>query len=587
MTRSLAVAIGVSRVKGLPELTGVRSGVDQFETWAKTQGFDVERFDDLQAKPVELAPITAWVRDAIDAADVERLFVYFAGHGVIRGRGEEFWLLSVAGDGIDSEAVNVAKSVSMAFDCGIPHVAFFADACRSPASQALSHVSGGSLFPNRNIAVDVEVDEFYAAQFGNPAYEVVSEAEGLFSRYLLRALRGQEPEVLEAVRGGREPFAVLSRGLKPVLVRNVRLAASRIRRQQRPFCRPGSYWEPNVLAWVHAPDTSVAQPTSPPRWDGMTEDPEQPDWRHYGRDYEGVISSDPSSAPSDQPTAEVDLAATDAAVAAELSAQYQRSEGRAHFETGTGLTVVGAVVDSAMLGGATVQLFEEDEAWHLRGHEGVPEGALLRFAGPGIDEWAGAAVLPGYVGVLTVTPTESETTLAAQSVDHVAYLPQPSMDAKVMGDDLVQIIADVTARMRIGLFEADEVEPAVGEAIEVDLNPSLAVLIASEWARGGQRRKVRELLTSFERAGRSVPFDLPLLAGRPWDDVEVPVVPAFPLLTGAWALLDRLPAGEEAFIEARRRLTPSLWTSFHHLPASLARTLAQPTTASEDMRVRV
>jgi hypothetical protein len=587
MTRSLAVAIGVSRVEGLPELTGVRSGVDEFETWAKTQAFDVERFDDLQAQRVELAPVTAWVRDAVDAADVERLFIYFAGHGVIRGRGEEFWLLSGAGDGIDSEAINVFKSVTMAFDCGIPHVAFFADACRTPASQALSHVSGGSLLPNRNIAVDVEVDEFYAAQFGDPAYEVVSEAEGLFSRYLLRALRGGEPEVLEAVQGGREPLAVLSHRLKPVLIRNVRLAASRLQRQQRPWCRPGSFWEPNVLAWFHAPDTSVSEPASPPRWDGAAEDAEQQLWRHYGLDDERVISLDPSSASADQPTAEAELAATDAAVAAELSTQYQRSEGRAHFETGTGLTVVGAVVESAMLGGETVQLFEEGSAWHLRGHEGVPEGALLRFAGPGIDEWAGAAVLPGYVGVLTVTPTESETTLAAQSVDHVAYLPQPSMDAKVMGDQLVQIIADVTARMRIGLFEADELEPAVAEAIEVDLNPSLAVLIASEWARNGQRRKVRELLTAFERAGRPVPFDLPLLAGRPWDNVEAPVVPAFPLMTGAWALLDTLPAGEETLIEARRRLTPSLWTSFHHLPARLARALAQPTTASESMRVRV
>jgi hypothetical protein len=47
MTRSLALAIGVAHVRDLPELTGVRSGVDQFEAWARTQGFDVKRFDDL------------------------------------------------------------------------------------------------------------------------------------------------------------------------------------------------------------------------------------------------------------------------------------------------------------------------------------------------------------------------------------------------------------------------------------------------------------------------------------------------------------------------------------------------------------
>jgi hypothetical protein len=40
MTLSLVLAIGVAHVHGLPELTGVRSGVYQFETWARTQGFD-------------------------------------------------------------------------------------------------------------------------------------------------------------------------------------------------------------------------------------------------------------------------------------------------------------------------------------------------------------------------------------------------------------------------------------------------------------------------------------------------------------------------------------------------------------------
>jgi hypothetical protein len=72
MTRSLALAIGVAHVQGRPELTGVDSGVDQFETWARTQGFDVKRFDDLN-QPVELAPITVWVRVAVDAGDVGRI----------------------------------------------------------------------------------------------------------------------------------------------------------------------------------------------------------------------------------------------------------------------------------------------------------------------------------------------------------------------------------------------------------------------------------------------------------------------------------------------------------------------------------
>ncbi|MEV8504058.1 caspase family protein [Actinoplanes sp. NPDC051475] len=254
MPRSIALLIGVSRVRGLPVLTGVASGLDQFAEWAERQDFAVQRFDDLGGDPLEIKPVTAAVREAVDAGDVERLFVYFSGHGVIRGLDEEYWLLSEVADQ-DTEAVNVVKSAMMAYHCGIAHVALFADACRTPASNDLVHVSGTSLFPRRAIAADVEVDQFFATQFGDPAYEVVEDAEGLFTRYLIRGLNGRDPDAVRTVLPPPERPAILSNTLKPVLARNVEFAAAKLRRVQRPSCRPGSYWDPNrhVLAWVTAP----------------------------------------------------------------------------------------------------------------------------------------------------------------------------------------------------------------------------------------------------------------------------------------------------------------------------------------------
>src|SRR4051794_37112839 len=108
MSRQVAIAIGVSRVeqaRALPLLTGVKSGLDDFCEWASQQGFEVMRHDDADG-PVSASDVFETVAAAVDAGDVERLFIFFSGHGLAPGVGDDLWLLSGAGQD-PGAAVNV------------------------------------------------------------------------------------------------------------------------------------------------------------------------------------------------------------------------------------------------------------------------------------------------------------------------------------------------------------------------------------------------------------------------------------------------------------------------------------------------
>src|SRR5688500_13870559 len=191
MTRTVAIAIGVASVPGLPFLPGVAPGTAAFADWARAQGFEVTVYDDAVA-PVAAADVLATVGAAVEDGDVARLFVFFSGHGMEMGIGEDYWLLSGV-TGNTSEAVNVAKSVQLAWRSGIRHVAFFADACRTPYSPAFASLTGTAIFPPSRLVHAVEVDTFYATVSGDPAYEPTASGEpmfGIFTDCLLDALRG-------------------------------------------------------------------------------------------------------------------------------------------------------------------------------------------------------------------------------------------------------------------------------------------------------------------------------------------------------------------------------------------------------------
>jgi hypothetical protein len=548
MADSVAIVIGVSRIPGLQPLPGARTGADEFATWARGQGFDVECFNDWTGvQAVRSRDIETVVRAAVDDMTTDRLFIFFAGHGISKG-GADFWLLSDVKN-YSSEAINVDESVKRAWMCGIRHVAFFADACRTPPeSQAINEVVGSPVFPpGRDFDRTVELDKFYATRAGDPAWEKNGhngvKAFGIFSRCLMRGLRGEEPGVVEPVVGGLEDRAVLARTLRDVLTKTVRIAASREAGVvQRPDCQPGSYWEPNVLAWV---------PSLP-----------------LGRRPSGPGPNDENFAA---------LEAEDRAAVESLASSYERSTTESGYLAWPGpsgptgsLFVAGAEIDSSLVGGTS----------GIRRHAGLPfglgdapEAALLSF---GPSDWATAAILPGFSCVMSISEV---------GVDHVAYLPISTRPTSLGPEATARAVALATAQMRFGQFDPDNSGDLIQRGLYEDQNPSLAVLAAYQWASAGQFGRVRELLETFISRGSPVPYDIPMLAsvrggGAPIDRIGIPVVPGFPLLTRGWAVAEDADTMEPGvFRKSRAALASATWTTFSQLPIGVADQLVTPVAA--------
>jgi hypothetical protein len=546
MASSLAIVVGVSKIPGLQPLPGARTGADEFAAWARAQGFDVECVNDWTGvRAVQSRDIATIVRRAVDDMTMERLFIFFAGHGVSKG-GADFWLLSdVIND--STEAINVDLSVRRAWGCGIRHVAFFADACRTPPeSQTINEVEGRSLFPpGRSFDGSVELDQFYATMAGDPAWEKNghngADAFGIFSQCLMRGLRGEEPGVVEQVVGGLQERAVLARTLRDVLKKTVRIAASRNAGvEQRPDCRPGSYWKPNVLAWV--PSLSLGRRPSGP-------------------------------GPDDKDFAV--LEAEDGAAVESLASGYERSIAESGYlarsEPGpTGaLFVTGAEIGSSLVGGTS----------GIRRHAGTPfglgdapEAALLSF---GPSDWAAAAILPGFSCVMSISEA---------GVEHVAYLPMSTRATSLGPEGTAQAVALATAQMRFGQFDPDNSD-LIQKGLYEDQNPSLAVLAAYQWASAGRFGRVSELLEAFISRGSPVPYDIPMIAGVlggsvPPNRIGIPVVPGFPLLTRGWALAEEADTMESGvFRKSRAALASATWTTFRQLPIGVANQLVTPVAA--------
>ncbi|MFP5247815.1 MAG: hypothetical protein ACLGH0_14070, partial [Thermoanaerobaculia bacterium] len=197
------IAIGVEKTGGLPKLQAAAKSAKAFADWAKKhQRIQRVRLITDEKSPVTRDRLFKAVRTITELGFIEQLIVYFSGHGINLGQGER-WLLSGAPDD-PAAAVDVRGSELNARFCGIGHVIFVSDACRTAADsiQALN-VTGSVIFPNATPSgPERPVDQFYATLVGHPAFEVKSVNDSVaafraaYSDVLLAALRGDVPELV-------------------------------------------------------------------------------------------------------------------------------------------------------------------------------------------------------------------------------------------------------------------------------------------------------------------------------------------------------------------------------------------------------
>lgn len=239
------MVVGVGASGDLPELPGARTDARRAAAWAEASGYEVTALVDDDGTTVAAASIYDAVQQAVAAGDVDRLVLFFAGHGVAKGAALDFWLLS-AGPDNPNESVNVDASLRLARTSGIPHVAVFADACRTAVGAARLGMEGYVVFPDAGLDTDVEVDRFLATRPGFVARERAPtdavEAFGVFTDRLLDALDAPPPAAVEpALDGsGRQVVALTAGSLKRWLVDAVGQATRDLAEPQEPDCLVGS-----------------------------------------------------------------------------------------------------------------------------------------------------------------------------------------------------------------------------------------------------------------------------------------------------------------------------------------------------------
>ncbi|HEX2185132.1 MAG TPA: caspase family protein, partial [Chloroflexota bacterium] len=248
MPRKVAIVIGVRRAAGFQELPGALAGARDFAAWARQDGFEVISFVDEGDQPVTRSAIFAAIKALVERQDVEQLFLYFAGHGMATGIDDDYWILS-AGVQDPSEVINVGSSLKLAAQSQIPHIAVFADACRTLATARHIGIAEGtsSIFPNRGLAEQpVELDLFYGSRTAGPALEITGdpgrvEAHGVFTRVLVEALTGVDRSAARRDPATGE-MVIHAASLAQYLRRRVPEATSAlpVPAPQIPDCRPTS-----------------------------------------------------------------------------------------------------------------------------------------------------------------------------------------------------------------------------------------------------------------------------------------------------------------------------------------------------------
>lgn len=571
MARSVAIAIGVSAPNHLTPLPGVKTGVGEFISWAQSQQFELLQFLDFQGSAVLANDVYTKTDQAIRTRDVQRLFIFFAGHGVTLGQGRDFWLLSDVVDN-PNEAINVPLSVQHARRAGIPHVAFFADACRSPAGKNELDLSGQSMFPAMRVDGLSHIDQFYATRSGDPSVEKVPDLDarrafGVFTRCLMRGLRGEETLAVSNVSGGLHSRAVLSVSLRDYLEESVPLLASEEADvTQIPECTPVSRWTPDVLAWVVGPAPSDESSDQAVPANASPGSPVREGFGPGGRPF-------PTS-----PTRPVDarIRGYQLHQLDSIAAGYASPVPRSRLGGRAGLVVVGSEVDDSKLSLQRLSANRQDGFTFVVCDSSRPSALLPLNVHEHTDYfWAGVASFPDHVGTITATHN---------GVIHVEY--QPAMISDLDRESLHDLLSSAGAQAQLASLGRSEQPELFSRVLFEHLNPTLAVLAAYHYNRQGRKDKIKDLLDRYIRRHHPIPFDLLMMA----DLNDIPTIPGgalsmwtgaarprFPMMTAGWALLDAVegyPVAE--LIEARKYLTPASWTSFSaKLPSELQKVLTR------------
>ena len=211
--RKAMIIIAVSQYKpSYPSLPGTLTSAERMAKWARQntggRNYDVLEITDTDGTPVTVDRLRKEISNFLETRIIDRLVIYFAGHGLVRSASDQFWLLTNASqdlrEGVDLMAfVDGLKRYSIGASSAVlkkGQLCIIADACRNTHINALGF-KGDPILTNAAPALGMEIDFLMATTLGHYAYQPNAVAGAppycLFSDTLSEALEGKVPGVID------------------------------------------------------------------------------------------------------------------------------------------------------------------------------------------------------------------------------------------------------------------------------------------------------------------------------------------------------------------------------------------------------
>lgn len=560
-----AVIIAVKKAGPLTELQAAHSGAKLMKEWAEAHGFDPVISITDETAPVTADLIKKAIKELVDASAYEQLFIYFAGHGV-NLRYSEYWLLSDAPEDTQA-AVNVASSVQLAKRCGIPHVVFISDACRTaPEGIQAQSITGSEIFPNRAAMGPMKaVDVFYASLLGEPAKEIREPGDSssiyrsLYTDELLAALRGERTLLLEQPEPPQGLKFLRSHKLKRHLTLEVpRLVREKLGSLASETQQPDAEVQSDPEAYLQDFDPAVLpvpDEDSVVRSGELVVPPLTPAQRSLEL-VRGALRADVGQLRTNvtmslrRPDFRNVRAISEAALDRETL-----GFGPLHFETNCGFKVQGAAIKAIHAGRLQVERLPEEAVGVDLDFQPMANVMLELEDGR-------AVVLPAirdFIGALT---------FEGDDLINISYEPSdrgPLWHEYVkVRDEITALRATISSSVHMGVFRLKPEEaPQLTERIRYmkGLDPTLAIYAAYSYHRMGNSLLIQKMGRYLVEGFGASLFDVVMLSGDP--NRPHRIHPFFPMLAQGWALLGAFDALTPQLEALRSHVaTDSLWTVF-------------------------
>lgn len=596
------LAIGVSDAPPLEFLRGAANGARAFGTWAQSLGTRTEVLTD-EEKPVGCTELRAAFERLLSGRQgVDWLLVYFGGHGLSRGAGEDLWLPSAWH--ADQRAISINALRRRLSRYAVRRLTIVGDACRSLPADADSAdlVADAVLGRGPFDPTEPRLDLLQASSPYHASYMVLGarpeDDRCIFSGVLEEALSGAREEAFDARRG-----CITSVSLAGFLEREVPLRAVQYLVKLEPhvvsgFREPDDVYlaarpvpPPSLRPWptaaaVGAMGSERAARGAERGWStrdatGRHDRAASRDVADLLRGLEGMDEAiSGGRAPRDRGPGPIrdGIGGADRTARSRSAARirsfrmaYRHESARpTGFETGSGFSLDGAAAQGAVLGRHGSAADQGGRRWWRAepgdaGMDGNPWWRLGRLMAPlplliELDDgtWCGAAALPGFIGAFTV---------ADGGVASLIYRPVHRPDAARETETAV-------AWLRAGALTAPA---AYGLAARLrddkESDPVRSVLAAYLYDTQGDAESVHRTAWSMARHGLPIPFDIAVLGRmpaardadgllsvtipatrsraprsaaeriRPWThgetgEMSAPVAGAFPWLRQGWTLLE-------------------------------------------------